>query len=431
MHRVSQSGSRPPKAPGDDGELGGMGSTFKEKVLGGPSKPNNIRNLISEGAMTLEFEGGDRLLPKFNIVQPTFEQLCLPWKECLVIKILGKNIGYLTMRDRLHTLWKLQGGFELIDISQGYFMVKFDLAADTEKVMQGGPWMLFDHYLIVRPWSPEFVAADAKVDSTLVWVRFPRLGMVFYDESVLLTIASAIGKPIKVDLNTLNMTRGRFARVCVEIRLDQPVVGKFNLNGIWYNVEYEGLHLLCASCGCYGHIMRNFSRTIPTQEQHSPSALDATTEGNKTSIIDEAGHEANSVLKDGLTASQFPKGNAPEPHGDWLVVRRRNRKQNHKRLSSKNHAPHYREAPNYVANNFEGIVNNMGRQNKTDSTTKDSGAHHNNETCVASDSPVTRMGHAMQFHATNQAQENMVQQKEKSEAGLRRLNLNKIPLGSL
>ncbi|XP_020218786.1 uncharacterized protein LOC109802009 [Cajanus cajan] len=243
-----------------------MGSTFKEKVLGGPSKPNNVRNLISEGAIPLEFEGGDRLLPKFNIAQPTLEQLCLPWKECLVVKILRKNIGYLTMRYRLHTLWKLQGGFELIDISQGYFMVKFDLVADREKVMQGWPWMLFDHYLIVRPWSPEFMAADAKVDSTLVWVRFPGLRMVFYDESVLLTIASAIGKPIKVDLNTLNMTRGRFARVCVEIRLDQPVVGKFNLNGIWYNVEYEGLHLLCASCGCYGHIMRNCSRTLSTQE---------------------------------------------------------------------------------------------------------------------------------------------------------------------
>nr|KYP43663.1 Transposon TX1 uncharacterized [Cajanus cajan] len=136
-------------------------------------------------------------------------------------------------------------------------MVKFDLEADRERVMHGGPWMLFDHYLIVRPWSPEFVASATKVDSTLVWIRFPGLGVMFYDESVLLTIASAIGKPIKVDLNTLNMTRGRFARVCVEINLNEPVVGRFFLNGVWYNVEYEGLHLLCSSCGCYGHVLRN------------------------------------------------------------------------------------------------------------------------------------------------------------------------------
>nr|KYP40980.1 Transposon TX1 uncharacterized [Cajanus cajan] len=144
-------------------------------------------------------------------------------------------------------------------------MVKFDLEADRERVMHGGPWMLFDHYLIVRPWSLKFVASATKVDSTLVWVRLPGLGVMFYDESVLLTIASAIGKPVKVDLNTLNMTRDRFARVCVEINLNVPVVGKFFLNGVWYNVEYKGLHLLCSACGCYGHVLRNCNHANRTE----------------------------------------------------------------------------------------------------------------------------------------------------------------------
>nr|KYP70390.1 hypothetical protein KK1_009606 [Cajanus cajan] len=231
--------------------------TFKEKVLGAPAMRPVVRDLIKEGVMTLDFEGEDRLLPKFSITAPTLKQLCEPWEQCLVIKLLGRDVGFLTLRDRLPALWKVQGGLELLDVSHGYFMVKFDLEADRERVMHGGPWMLFDHYLIVRPWSPEFVASATKVDSTLVWVRFPGLGVMFYDESVLLTIASAIGKPVKVDLNTLNMTRGRFARVCVEINLNEPVVGRFFLNGVWYNVEYEGLHLLCSSCGCYGHILRN------------------------------------------------------------------------------------------------------------------------------------------------------------------------------
>nr|KYP60830.1 hypothetical protein KK1_023244 [Cajanus cajan] len=89
-------------------------------------------------------------------------------------------------------------------------MVKFDINVDRERVMQRGPLMIFDHHLIARPWSPDFMASEAKVDSMLVWVRFPRLDMVFYDERVLLIIALAISKPIKVDLKTLNMTRGKF-----------------------------------------------------------------------------------------------------------------------------------------------------------------------------------------------------------------------------
>lgn len=38
-----------------------------------------------------------------------------------------------------------------------------------------------------------------------------------------MAIASGIGKPIKVDLHTLRVARGRFARVCVEINLYQQL----------------------------------------------------------------------------------------------------------------------------------------------------------------------------------------------------------------
>ncbi|KHN28554.1 hypothetical protein glysoja_021375, partial [Glycine soja] len=77
------------------------------------------------------------------------------------------------------------------------------------------PWMMFNYYLMVHPWTPKFVVTEATIDKTLVWIRFPSLWMVYYDETVLLTLASTIATPIKVDLNILNMHRGKFVRVCV------------------------------------------------------------------------------------------------------------------------------------------------------------------------------------------------------------------------
>jgi hypothetical protein len=142
--------------------------------------------------------------------------------------------------------------------------VKFDVAEDRERATVGAPWLIFDHYLSVKPWTPDFVAAHAKIDTTMVWIRISGLGMQFFDESIILTLASGIGRPIRVDMNTVDMYRGRFARVCVEIDLDKPVVGKLCLRDAWYNVEYEGLHLLCSSCGCYGHIARNCLVSITT-----------------------------------------------------------------------------------------------------------------------------------------------------------------------
>ena len=95
--------------------------------------------------------------------------------------------------------------------------------------------MLFDHYLAVQSWTPEFVSLEAKINSTMVWVRFLGLSMVYYNKSVLLTLAEAIGFPIRVAMNTLNCSRGKFARVFVEIDLSQSMIGKV-LVGYWYKV---------------------------------------------------------------------------------------------------------------------------------------------------------------------------------------------------
>ena len=71
-------------------------------------------------------------------------------------------------------------------------MVKFDLADDRAKVINGEPWMLFNHYLAVHNWSPEFIPSTTKINRAMVWVRIPSLNLVFYDESFLIPMTLAI-----------------------------------------------------------------------------------------------------------------------------------------------------------------------------------------------------------------------------------------------
>lgn len=80
-----------------------------------------------------------------------------------MIKLLGKNAGYNVLKERLKRLWKLNGGFEIMDVDNGYYMAKFDQLGDREKVVTGGPWMLFDHYLVVTRWTSDF-APDTKAE---------------------------------------------------------------------------------------------------------------------------------------------------------------------------------------------------------------------------------------------------------------------------
>lgn len=196
--------------------------------------------MIEKKLVRIEHENGNRLLPKVYLEPTVFQELCTPWKDAIVVKLLGKNLGYHTMRERLQKIWRPQGGFEIMDNDNGFYMVKFDQAADKEKVITGGPWLIFDHCLAVTHRSPEFASPNAKVNKTIVWVRFPGLNLVYYDESFLLAMASALGRPIKVDTNTLKIERGKFARVCIETDLTMPVVGKIWVNGHWYKVQYEG-----------------------------------------------------------------------------------------------------------------------------------------------------------------------------------------------
>lgn len=107
-------------------------------------------------------------------------------------------------------------------------MVKFEQEDDRNKVINRGPWMIFDNYLSVRTWSADFNVGTATIDKTLVWVRIPSLNLVYYDESLLWTLASGIGKLIKVDLHTLRVACGKFARICVEIDFSVAAMATFS-----------------------------------------------------------------------------------------------------------------------------------------------------------------------------------------------------------
>ncbi|MCI41023.1 hypothetical protein A2U01_0062256, partial [Trifolium medium] len=50
-------------------------------------------DLIEKGLMKVTLEDGNRLLPVVTMDDSLFQDLCNPWKEALVIKLLGNNVG--------------------------------------------------------------------------------------------------------------------------------------------------------------------------------------------------------------------------------------------------------------------------------------------------------------------------------------------------
>ncbi|XP_058749521.1 uncharacterized protein LOC131622500 [Vicia villosa] len=165
-------------------------------------------------------------------------------------------------------MWVKKGIINIIDLSNDYYLVTFSHDQDHMNAIMNGPWFIYDHYLTVKAWSPDFHPKCDTIKSVAVWVRIAELPIEYYDSRVLHHIGDNIGKTIKVDKNTGMHERGKYARICVEVDLTKPLVAMFMIKERKYNVEYEGLHLLCTLCGRFGHYAEGCPEKVKEVERN-------------------------------------------------------------------------------------------------------------------------------------------------------------------
>ena len=77
-------------------------------------------------------------------------------------------------------------------------------------------------------------------------------------KGLLKVIAATMGKPVKLDLTTFKLKRGKFARVCVEVNLALSIARRVWIHDHRHEIEYESLHLIYSSCRYYGHVTRDY-----------------------------------------------------------------------------------------------------------------------------------------------------------------------------
>ncbi|XP_019151931.1 PREDICTED: uncharacterized protein LOC109148649 [Ipomoea nil] len=198
-------------------------------------------------------EDDDPLCPTIRLSKAEIRQIRAPWRLAIIVKGMGRSIGYTYLLRRLTSMWKPKGKMELIAIDNGYFIVRFGVVKDLEHAIFEGPWMVMDHYLIVKPWMPDFDPFSDVTEKVLVWLRIPCLPAEYYSLIFLRKLGNRVGRTIRVDQATSMMSRGMFARICVEVDISKPLISKFKYKGRVRSLAYEGIHLVCFKCGIYGH----------------------------------------------------------------------------------------------------------------------------------------------------------------------------------
>ncbi|CAN1789719.1 hypothetical protein LINPERHAP1_LOCUS18572 [Linum perenne] len=199
--------------------------------------------------------------PKISFSEDELRSFFKPWSKALVVRVLERKFSFGAVKRRLETLWAKSGHIQVSDIASSSFLVRFSTAEDYHRAAFEGPWK----------------------------VAVTRIG-------------NFIGKTVRLDLATSEGARARYARVCVEVDISKPLLGKFMIDERTYYVIYESLENICAECGMYGHKADCCLLRTPPVTNHDKS--------------EETVKETESKVEGAV--------------GDWMVVQRKSRAKNNK-----------------------------------------------------------------------------------------------------
>ncbi|KAL4323557.1 hypothetical protein GQ457_11G000710 [Hibiscus cannabinus] len=160
-----------------------MGNNGKHKHSTTTNYLDNV--IVHDEDCIVERDGSFPIVRFSDRVHDQIDQ-CM--RNVLVLRLLGHTIGFKTLLSRIQMLWKHVVEFHLIDIDNNYFLVQFASEQDYMKVLMGGPWTIYGNYLTIQ-------------------------------------IAEAVGNVVKVDYNTLEGERGKFARLALLVDLNKPKYG--------------------------------------------------------------------------------------------------------------------------------------------------------------------------------------------------------------
>ena len=293
------------------------------------------------------------------------QKICKPWGRAFIVKVFGQSVGLNFMQAKLLALWKPAGRLDCVDLGHGFFLTRLSLGEDYENVLRKGPWFIGDHFLSIRPWEPDFKPALASVSSIAIWVRLNELPIEYYNVKVLQIIRNAIGKVLRVDTFTASETRGRFARICVQVDVEKPLATAIMIGRLEQQICYEGIHKMCFGCGRIGHRKEQCPHII----RQEPSVLEAGEKKGGDMAAKSCSSHASDTSSSGVGTSSGVANTEQCAEQDevregvyrsWVVVTRR--KNGTKQLRSSGTSPKQSTGFSFRDNGFveKGVLDQAG-----------------------------------------------------------------------
>nr|POE50672.1 hypothetical protein CFP56_00127 [Quercus suber] len=179
-----------------------VGKSFRDKLVGEIpgtyTQAFDLIDMVEEDEVVLDDDdevGSLRAgFAAVKLSQFTKQRIRAPWSKAFIVKVFGRPVCLNYIQMKLMALWKLAGRLECVDLEKDFYL------------------------------EPNFKAETANVSSVAIWIRFNGLPIEYYDAKVLKEIGEAVGKVLRIDTRTASEARGRYARLCVLIDVDKPLI---------------------------------------------------------------------------------------------------------------------------------------------------------------------------------------------------------------
>ncbi|XP_026399378.1 uncharacterized protein LOC113295241 [Papaver somniferum] len=203
-------------------------------------------------------ENNSQVIPSIELPDDLFEESINPWKFSLIGRLNLQQIKLVDASIILRQQWKLTGNCKLIPLGRGFFTIKLDNEVDREYIKEG-KWEVLDQILQIRKWISNFRLESQKASRAMVWVRFPGLGLEFWNEKILFKICKEIGTPIKLDEATAKCEVGYYANVLVDIDFANSIPNKIWIGtkhgGFFQSISIPACPKFCSTCKIVGHFI--------------------------------------------------------------------------------------------------------------------------------------------------------------------------------
>lgn len=178
--------------------------------------------------------------------------LAAPFNLTLIGKFAHDRPNMEFIRKGFSTIG-FKGDYHLGLLDDSFVRIRFTQQDDYHRCWMHGTWSFKKHIMKISKWTLHFSPAHEPPFSP-VWISFHNLPIYLFQKVPLLSLASLIGRLLKVDAATQNLSRPSVAHICVEVDLlkDLPKrlwIGQGD-SGFWQPITYESPVVLCGLFPC-------------------------------------------------------------------------------------------------------------------------------------------------------------------------------------